>query len=53
MYWGEARAHQPGRLLADAECANRGLADSADEVVSQCEVCQAFDGARRPPAAGT
>ena len=51
--WGRASAQQLKRVLVDSDRKNTHLITCADEILAQCEVCQAFDKAPRSPAAGT
>ena len=51
--WGHASAPQFRRFLVDSEWNNMQLLTRVDEVLAQCEVCQAFEKAPRALVAGT
>ena len=51
--WGRAPARELQRLLVVGGGAKKRSLVSADEVVGQCEACEAFGKAPRLPAAGT
>ena len=53
MNWGHASSQQIKRVLVDAEGDNWPLLRHVDEVVSQCEVCRAFDKAPHIAFTGT
>ena len=50
---GHASAQRLKRVFADSEGNNAHLLTCVDEVLAQCEVCQAFEKAPHYPAAGT
>ena len=51
--WGHASAQQIKRVLVDAGGDNLSLLRHVEQVVSQCDVCKAFEKAPRTPIAGT
>ena len=51
--WGHASANQLKRELVDSDGGMSHLANRADEVLENCDVCRAFDKAPRVPIAGT
>ena len=51
--WRCANGHQLKRVFADVEKGNPRLSGRADEVMSQCEVCQALEKEPALPVAGT
>ena len=50
--WGHASGQQLERVSLDFDGNNMRLLTCADEVLGQCEVCQAFDTALHAPIAG-